>query len=301
MKVRKIITFVLMLSLVLSMALVPAHAAELPEGVIKVYNAANDANTRNEEWKDKETGIITLPQGEEFDGGGTNHGVYHLYDEVKEGDIFYIYWIINVEENDDLFEDDIILSQDPWYLESYEVHEVEEGSTEPDRTEVPSGTTALETLLVDYESLDFYYGDATPGKWQAIEYGFEVFGENTNYVQHRLHYKNLTSVQVKYIIITSKPMIFDVNEETGEIDGVTNDNEFVVVTPTPTPTPTEKPAETPKQTTEAPNTTAPASTTAGTANQSESDGGNTGLIIGIVAAVVVVAVIVGIVIAKKKK
>ena len=298
MKVRKIITFVLTLSLVLSMALVPAYAEESPvetmpasdgtataaqpEGIIKVFNVATEGATRDPSWVDAEAGIITLPQGEAFEGGGTNHGVYGMVTNVQEGDIFYVYWVIKVDENDDADGSEIV-SQDPSWMA--------EGGAE-------IGVGPNDYVTDDFDS-SVYYEDINPGKWDIIACGFEVSNEDVTSVQHRLHYKNIVGMQVKYLVVTSRMIDFVVNEETGEIDGVTNDNPFI--TPEPTPTPTERPTEAPKATTEAPNTTAPASTTAGTANQSESDGGNTGLIIGIIVVVVVVAVVAGVVIAKKKK
>ncbi len=301
MKRKSIVILLLALALLLGTMAVPVSAAELPEGIISVYTVAIDGNTRNQDWKDLETGIITLPVGQEFDNGGTNHGVYHMYDDVTAGDIYYTYWVINVEENDDLYEDDIIMAHEPWYLQSYEYPEGGEPTNEIASSDSPGGT-----LLDDYEGLEIYYEDVVPGKWQIVEAGFEVMEDDTNHVQHRLHYRNVTSVQIKYLIVTTQPMLFAVNEETGEIDGITNDNEFVIVTPAPTPEPTPTPEATPTPT-KAPATSAPAdtNTTAPTATtdseNTPQDGAPIGMIIGIATAVAVVAAVVAVVVVKKKK
>lgn len=312
MKMKTLVTILLAMALMFSVTAVPTYAAELPEGVVQVFKVANDGNTRNQDWKDLETGIITLPLGQEFDNGSTNHGVYHMYSPVVAEDIYYAYWIINVEENDELYEDDIILAYDPWYLQSYEWPEGGDPTNEVASSDSPGGT-----LLEDYDGLEIYYEDVEAGKWQIVERGFEVMEDNTQYVQHRLHYRNMTSVQVKYLIVTTQPMVFAVNEETGEVDGVTNDKDFIVVTPEPTPEPTPTPEATstpepteapvtqaPAPATDAPATTeeAPATTEPAVAdNEDTPAGAPIGLIIGIIAAVAVVAVVVVIVLKKKKQ
>lgn len=307
MKGKKIVAMLLALVLVLGLMMVPVQAMEVPEGapegVTAVFKVAVDGNTRNEDWKDAETGIISLPLGTEFDNGGTNHGVYWLYSPVEMDQTFYVYWVINVEENDDL-DDQIIVSHDPSWLQSYGPNAGE--------NEVEVSIPIADTFLLDdFDGSDLYYSDIEPDKWQIFGGGFTVTNENVAFVQHRLHYKNQAAMQVKYLVVTSEPMEFVVNEETGEIDGVTNSNPIAVPTPTPeatpTPDPTTPPATTAPATTEpaaektdAPATSAPA-TTADTDTQSDDGGNNIGLIIGIVAAVVVVVVIVVVVVAKKKK
>ncbi len=287
MKVRKMVTVLLLLALVFGMTAVPVSAAELPEGIIKVFNVARDGGTRNEAWVDKEAGIITLPVGTEFDNGGTNHGVYSLFSKVSEDDIFYVYWVVKVEENEDAdgYE---ILSQDPSWVAS--------------GAEIGTGTSGY--ILDDYDYV-YYYEDMNPGKWEILECGFEVTNEDVTEVQHRLHYKNVVGVQAKYLIVTSIPFEFAVNEETGEIDGITNDNEFIVVTPEPTPESTLTPESTTPPATTAPvATTAPATTTAtaeAPIDDQPEDGDSTWIIIVAIAAVVVIGSIVGVVIAKKKK
>lgn len=292
MKGNRLITLLLALALLCAIAVVPVQAAELPEGVIKVFNVARDGGTRNEAWVDKEAGIITLPVGTEFDNGGTNHGVYSLVTQVSADDIFYVYWVVKVEENEDADGYEIV-SQDPSWVAS--------------GAEIGTGTSGY--ILDDYD-YTYYYEDMNPGKWEILECGFEVTNEDVTEVQHRLHYKNVASIQAKYLIVTSTPFEFAVNEETGEIDGITNDNEFIVVTPEPTPEPTPTPEATPTPTkapaTSAPATDAPAETTAPadpTDAPEQEPQNNDGMIwiIVAVATVVVIGIVVGVVIAKKKK
>lgn len=294
MKVRKKVVILLTMLMLLTISTTQVFAA-LPNGVLQVQKVGVDGNTRNPDWMDAKTGIITLPQGEAFDNGGANHGVFHLYSDVKAGDTFYVYWVLNVEENSDLDDSDVILSQDPAWLRAYTA----KGEGEEEVNTGPNGYL----LEDDYDTVDFYYEDATPGKWQIMEAGFLMENEEVNHVQHRLHYRNLTGVQVKYLVVTSKKMNFAVDPATGEIDGVTNDKAFIEVTPSPTPektaTPTPAPATPTPEKTAAPT---PTSTLSASAAPSTLD--NEGLSTGVVIAIAAAAVIIvggGIFLAVKRK
>lgn len=292
----KMLSFVTVLIIVASIFNVNVFAAV--EGVTEVFKAGVDGNTKNAEWMDAETGIISIPLGEEFSenagGNKEDHGVYHLYSDVAEGDEYYVHWVLKVEENDDA-EGMVVVSQDPWYLSEYAAKG--EG-------EVASGETVEEGLNPD-TTKDFYYEDLNPGKWTVASTGFTVMNEETAHVQHRLHYKNNAAVQVKYLIVTdSKLPELSCDPETGEIDGITNDKAFTVATKAPTEEPTEDPTTEP---TEAPVATTakavtPTAKTTATAPKGDADGLSTGAIAGIViGAVAVIVIIIAVVMNKKKK
>ena len=282
---------------IVSVAVSADIPTKLPDGVTKVITAKT-SGTRNEAWKKED--IIELPLGEEFDGGGTNHGIYSIEHSFTAGDIFYTYWVVKVLENDDA-EGSTVMSFDPSWKSA--TGEIEVGMSE--------------RFLADDFEAELYYDDITPGKWIIWGAGFDVnedvIGDATK-VELRLHYKNVAAVQFKYLVITNKPMNFALNEETGEIDGITNTNAFVEPTEPPkTEAPTPAPATPTPDATSAPATTSNPGTTSASAasngattaasgeNQNSSDGDSTLIIIGIVLAVIVIAGGVFIVLKKKKQ
>lgn len=266
-----------------------------PEGVLQAFYA-DEGNTRNEAWIDKENRIISIPQGDEFDSGQANHGAYHFYSDFEYGDIYYIHWVVRVEETPDV-DGMVIMSQDPAFLSEY----TDKGQGEVEVGTGPSG-------LIDPDTTDVYYEDLTPGEWTVLSYGFEVLFDGTNHVQHRIHFKNVAPIQVKYLVVTTEDITsLTCDPETGEIDGITNDNQFAEATPEPspevTPTPDETPEETPAETQKSDPTPTPAASDSTPGDEDDTEGDDNLILIIVIAAAVVVigGVVIFLVIKNKKK